>query len=535
MAFNSKYNSSWGEVSKPISTIIGSGAFTAAKTLATGAIGTVAGAAAGTIGLGISGIDISKKIKSRVQNHNFKTQERLDSLKNKASTYGSDIKNRSKAFGTRVSTGVAETLGPPTAAAADFTATGAKKVASGVYSRAAGAGLIALAGADAVGSKAVEVGTKVGSNIGGKAAEVGSKVASNVSTKAEGVLAAGSTVKTASLMKGTEVISEAYNKASSSIPAQMASVAGKSIAGDARDFGNKVASAAPGLKTAAANLGGKAATKAAEIGVGLGMAGLGTGMWASGKVSPYLKSTSNWAGAKSKLFDERMWQKRKDIDASNKNMINRGHQGPHAPGGTTAGNYFAKSAMALTVGSGITRETAMNAAGFLTRHQKSAMKMGGMAAAQAWMIPLGAATGGAMTMMDGGGLENYVGGYVIPGAALVAGASAGYNLGQGLARLPGLGGLLGKGIVGGFAAAGTVALGAAGIGLGDMFETYADSNNMTNEFAESMKYAKFTNDFDTSQKQLTHRQRTLSKLSKSGLNDRGTLLGNEAQVIAGII
>lgn len=272
-----------------------------------------------------------------------------------------------------------------------------------------------------------------------------------------------------------------------------------------------------------------------------------------------IKNASSLMGARSSLYNETAWERTKAIDASNRTMINKGLSGPAAPGGTSAGKFFAKAGMAATIGSGVKREAFMNSLGLLTRHQKAAAKSGGMAGAQRWMMPLGAAVGGAMTLAEGGGVVDYAADFVLPSMGIMAGWSVGKNLGFGAAKSFGalaggisalskatggkgsvIGGVaarrgmsLGMGAVGGVAGA-AVGL-AATVAIGEVAKQFGDSNSEVNQTAESLRYAKFNSDFDMTQNQLTHRQRTLSKLSKSGLNDRGTLLGNEAQVMAGII
>ena len=78
----------------------------------------------------------------------------------------------------------------------------------------------------------------------------------------------------------------------------------------------------------------------------------------------------------------------------------------------------------------------------------------------------------------------------------------------------------------GFAAGATIAAGIISIGNSDNFIKTIDSQtgkpNLINEVAHSRGT-------------LTQRQKMLNKLSKSGLNDRGQLLGNEALIIRGVL
>jgi len=222
----------------------------------------------------------------------------------------------------------------------------------------------------------------------------------------------------------------------------------------------------------------------------------------------------------------------------------------------TPGKYFGKSIMAATVGSGVKREMFANSLGLLTRHQMKMAKTGGfLAAQQAWFVPAIAAFGAVSTLTEGGGVRDYVGEWMLPGIGLMAGASTGWNAGLGIgatAAAAGRGsvGAIGKSVgakaisrtrFGMLALAGSLgAVGAAtgigaGLGLGYLVQEGTESDNAVNQIAEEMQYAKFVSDVDTTQGTMTHRRKTLSKLAKSGLNDRGTLLGNEAQIMAGII
>jgi len=221
-----------------------------------------------------------------------------------------------------------------------------------------------------------------------------------------------------------------------------------------------------------------------------------------------------------------------------------------------AGRLFGKSMLAATAGSGIKREMFANSLGLLTRHQKQAAKTQGfLAAQQTWMMPAMAAFGAISTLSEGGGVNDYIGEWMLPGIGLMAGASAGWNAGLGVGATAAAIGRGGTRAMGGSIGAkamgrtrfGMLALGGAGgavgaamgIGVGMaagyVVQEGANSDNMINEAAEGMQYATFVSEFEQTQGTLTHRQKTLSKLSKSGLNDRGTLLGNEAMVIAGIL
>jgi len=287
--------------------------------------------------------------------------------------------------------------------------------------------------------------------------------------------------------------------------------------------------------------------------------------------------------ARSSLYDEKLMDRKKKVDKWNRSRDDRFRRGkdvnPDFRAGKMAkpqlgaGSFFAKAGMAATMGSGVKRETFMNSIGLLTRHQKDAAKAGGMASLNAIMMPALAAVGAISTLSEGGGVKEYVGDWVLPGIGLMTGWNVGKNMGFGIGKtIGGVAGAAGRGAVaatnaskkalfskarmsgpaqgmgssasrhrmllglgGGRGIAGALAGGALMVGAGEILKQSTDSNSMINQLAEDMTFAAFRSDLDQTQGTLTHRQKTLSKISKSGLNDRGTLMGNEAQIMAGIL
>lgn len=71
----------------------------------------------------------------------------------------------------------------------------------------------------------------------------------------------------------------------------------------------------------------------------------------------------------------------------------------------------------------------------------------------------------------------------------------------------------------------------AATGLVGSVRMFADSDNWINRMAESSLYRNSTFDHDQTQMSLTMRQRQLELISRSGLNNRGALLGNEAALL----
>lgn len=70
----------------------------------------------------------------------------------------------------------------------------------------------------------------------------------------------------------------------------------------------------------------------------------------------------------------------------------------------------------------------------------------------------------------------------------------------------------------------------------EILRSAASKDNSINRLKSKVYQGDYTGDISTQTRQLqTSRQRTLEKLSKSGLNDRATILGNEAMVLKGLL
>jgi hypothetical protein len=91
----------------------------------------------------------------------------------------------------------------------------------------------------------------------------------------------------------------------------------------------------------------------------------------------------------------------------------------------------------------------------------------------------------------------------------------------------GLGKVLGRG-AGGIAA---LAAGGTAYAVSQAF----DSNNFLKNAAAKINRGGYISSSGQTDNTMTHRQKMLNKLSKSGLNDRGALLGNEAGILRGIL
>jgi len=188
------------------------------------------------------------------------------------------------------------------------------------------------------------------------------------------------------------------------------------------------------------------------------------------------------------------------------------------------------------VGSGVGRENIMNSLGMLTKHQKAeaAATKGMMRNFASYAVPLGAAYGMYETMSEGGNIGTMMLDYGMVGAAAEKGWHIGKHAGYaGSKMLGGSGrGLLISGVTSGVVGAGLGLLASSVLSTGIQEMTSSNSTvaNLEYDMTSTLKPM----DFEESNNTLTHKRRALSKLSKSALNDRGTLLGNEAGIIAGL-
>lgn len=247
----------------------------------------------------------------------------------------------------------------------------------------------------------------------------------------------------------------------------------------------------------------------------------------------------------------------------------------------TSSDHLARAGIFTVGGSGVKRTDIMNSLGLLTQRQKDSVyrrdangnilynrtstsghrmqsmpsdvgpmrpsrvntrsasmtpQVSKMAYAMNGIVPLSTAGGLLYTAAQGGGPGDFLTNFV---AAEVAG-QAGWRLGANLGFAAGAGkGAITKGLMGvtagvmGFAGAAMAAM-----AIGDMVMSSAVSDNGISKLADSIKTADFKNDFSSSMLQsheLNNRRRTMNKLSKSSLNDRGAMMGNEAMILAGAL
>ena len=113
----------------------------------------------------------------------------------------------------------------------------------------------------------------------------------------------------------------------------------------------------------------------------------------------------------------------------------------------------------------------------------------------------------------------------------------GFRMGKALGgALTPTGSIAGRAI--GIASMGTLGFAAGMLGTQAVFDSVKDLTSNESEIAKTAKkiYTRSSiANTQNSRDSLTLRQRTLNKLSNSGLNDRGTLLGNEAMVMKNLM
>ena len=148
--------------------------------------------------------------------------------------------------------------------------------------------------------------------------------------------------------------------------------------------------------------------------------------------------------------------------------------------------------------------------------------------------------------------------FAVAGGAMTIGRGIGGTIGTAVSRLPAYGNAIAKTVTGksgnafqvgkwgkrarlAGATTGAVTGLAAGVGMiavsGVMegLQSMTDSDGYYNKLASDIHHAgQYASNFQ-SQDTLTMRQQALAKMSKSGLNDRAIMLGNEALVMRGIL
>jgi hypothetical protein len=205
----------------------------------------------------------------------------------------------------------------------------------------------------------------------------------------------------------------------------------------------------------------------------------------------------------------------------------------------TTGEHLRRALTFGTFGSGAKREDFANTMGMLTKEQKSMVAKGGALNRMFHMaIPAATAFGLGSTIMEGGDGMDYMADVAAPEVGAFAGWRTGKSMGFAVGKATGMrtGAKFLTGVAGGVA--GGVVGGAIAMGIADTIRSSADSNNYVKQLGGKANNVDLKMDFaqnESTISHLTHRRRTMDKLSKSALNDRGQVMGNEAMILKGIM
>lgn len=185
-------------------------------------------------------------------------------------------------------------------------------------------------------------------------------------------------------------------------------------------------------------------------------------------------------------------------------------------------------AASFTFGSGAFhagKENFANAFGFLTSHQKNSFL-------NRLLVPLGTAYMGFSASIDGnpddffGAAAGFAAGLTVARPSAEIGHAVGKTL-----RMGGMSRLVGWG-AGAVAGLGVGA--AAYVGTSAVMQSYKNNNFVQKAVMPINSDLMTTTGLQTNNT-LTARQRALGRLSRSGLNDRGQLLGAESMILKGML
>lgn len=219
---------------------------------------------------------------------------------------------------------------------------------------------------------------------------------------------------------------------------------------------------------------------------------------------------------------------------------------------TSSLGYASRAVKNLNPFSVQNRQTMMNAMGLVTKNQIDLVKINPttMNVLGTAMMPVLGAYSLYDTLSEGGSTSDFFNEFVVSAAAMQWGFRQGkaisYTGTKGAFGIAGrlTGGKYGAGrLAGGISAisgfgSGILLGAAAGMvaqKIGDFVATGGDNTNWAKQVAGAMMSREGQTEGYSSGESMTLRQRTLAKLSKSGLNDRGTILGNEASILRGMM
>lgn len=198
--------------------------------------------------------------------------------------------------------------------------------------------------------------------------------------------------------------------------------------------------------------------------------------------------------------------------------------------------HFARARAFAFGGSGANREALQNSLGMITKKQiefannqtgifGKALGYGGTLA-----IP-----GFSLYMMneavkEGQQVGQYASETIAPQVGMFYGGRVGANLGAGLQKGAGGSGMAGR-FYGGLSGA---AVGmAAAYGIASTISGSVTANNTIQNVRKKMYDSDLNRDLLQTNNTLTHRQAALQAISKSAMNNRGQMMGNEASILYG--
>lgn len=200
------------------------------------------------------------------------------------------------------------------------------------------------------------------------------------------------------------------------------------------------------------------------------------------------------------------------------------------PNEVSASDHFRRAQEFGIGGAGYKREALLNSMGLITKNQRKQKGIGAFLQNKIAIPAYGLYSIYDMAFNPDGFASTTTNIGFGTGSAI--GFRTGQSLGMGIARTvgmrAGIGGAIGGGLGGGILGVG---LAVAGYAAGASFQ----SNNGVNSMADSLRSTNLFNKFTSTDLTLTNRQRALNKISKSALNNRGQILGNEASVLNGML
>lgn len=200
----------------------------------------------------------------------------------------------------------------------------------------------------------------------------------------------------------------------------------------------------------------------------------------------------------------------------------------------TSSNLAKRAAFFTNPFNASVREDALNTVGLLSKAQKNAVQNSGILnRVFHTMIPGATAIGLGSTIAEGGDGFDYIADVAAPEVAAFGGWRAGKATSTALASTmtKSFNAKAAAGLVGGVT--GAVIGGAATLAITQTIKSSADSNNLIKQTHKSLTSADFSNPVMVTQNTMTSRRRAMEQLSKSSLNNRGQILGNEASIMRG--